>query len=47
MSSVQPIYGIILAVLFLDEIPSPKVMIGGALILSAVLIESFVGFRKT
>ncbi|MCM4155580.1 DMT family transporter [Gramella sp. AN32] len=47
MSSVQPIYGIILAVIFLNEIPSPKVMIGGALILSAVLIESFVGLKKT
>ncbi|MEP0265795.1 DMT family transporter [Dokdonia sp.] len=40
MSSAQPIYGIILGILFLNEIPSMRTVIGGALILISVLIES-------
>ena len=40
MSSVQPIYGILLGMLFLAEIPSYTTIIGGALILSTVIIES-------
>ncbi len=38
--STQPIYGIILAYIFLNEIPSFNTYIGGALILSTVIIES-------
>ncbi len=38
--STQPIYGIILAYFFLNEIPSFNTYIGGALILSTVIIES-------
>ncbi|TXE09713.1 EamA family transporter [Seonamhaeicola algicola] len=38
--STQPIFGIILAFLFLNEIPSPNTYIGGALILTTVIIES-------
>ncbi len=40
MSSVQPIYGILLGILFLGEIPSYTTIIGGVLILSTVVIES-------
>ncbi|WP_038263326.1 DMT family transporter [Zhouia amylolytica] len=40
MSSVQPIYGILLGMLFLNEIPELHTIIGGLLILSAVFIES-------
>jgi len=40
ISSVQPIFGIILAFLFLGEIPHVNTYIGGALILSTVVIES-------
>ncbi|NVK51809.1 MAG: DMT family transporter [Flavobacteriaceae bacterium] len=40
ISSVQPIFGIILAFLFLYEIPEMSTYIGGALILSTVLFES-------
>jgi len=40
MASVQPIYGIIVAMLFLNEIPSGRSLIGGALILLTVVIES-------
>jgi len=41
LSSVQPIYGIILGALFLKEFPSITTIFGGALILGAVAIESF------
>ncbi len=40
ISSVQPVYGILLAMLFLGEIPKAATLIGGALILLSVLIES-------
>lgn len=40
ISSVQPIFGIILAFIFLHETPSLNVYIGGALILFTVAIES-------
>lgn len=38
--STQPIFGIILAYSFLNEIPSSNTYIGGALILATVIIES-------
>jgi len=41
ISSVQPIFGIILAFIFLNEIPSINTSFGGLLILSTVVIESF------
>ncbi len=40
MSSIQPIFGIIVAILVLGEIPSGRSLIGGALILLTVVIES-------
>ncbi|MFC4634254.1 DMT family transporter [Dokdonia ponticola] len=40
MSSAQPIYGILLGMLFLHEIPEVRTIIGGTLILMSVLIES-------
>lgn len=40
MSSAQPIYGIILGILFLGEVPGVRTIIGGALILISVLVES-------
>lgn len=40
ISSVQPIFGIILAFLFLAEVPHTNTYIGGALILTTVIIES-------
>ncbi len=40
MSSAQPIYGIILGILFLEEIPSLRTVIGGVLILISVFVES-------
>ena len=41
ISSVQPIFGIIIAYLFVNEIPSFNTYIGGGLILLTVIIESF------
>ena len=46
LSSIQPIYGIILGILFLDEIPSWRTLVGGTLILSSVVIESVRSFQK-
>ncbi|SFZ89399.1 Threonine/homoserine efflux transporter RhtA [Flaviramulus basaltis] len=40
ISSAQPIFGIIIAFFFLNEIPNTNTFIGGALILLTVFIES-------
>ena len=40
ISSIQPIFGIIIAFLFVNEIPSMNTIWGGLLILSTVFIES-------
>lgn len=40
MSSMQPIYGIILGIIFLTEIPGWQTIVGGALILVSVVVES-------
>jgi drug/metabolite transporter (DMT)-like permease len=41
ISSLQPIFGIILAIFFLNEIPTWNTFWGGSLILLTVVIESF------
>ncbi|MGA8853545.1 MAG: DMT family transporter [Christiangramia sp.] len=46
MSSIQPVYGIILGIIFLSEIPTLKIVIGGTLIISAVVIESLLSIRR-
>jgi drug/metabolite transporter (DMT)-like permease len=40
LSSVQPIYGILIGALFLSEIPDAKTILGGIFILGSVVIES-------
>ncbi len=40
ISSVQPVYGIIIGMIFLGEIPVWSTIIGGVLILTSVVIES-------
>ena len=40
MSSVQPIFGVLLAIIFLNEIPDIKSLIGGGLILTTVFLEN-------
>ena len=46
ISSIQPIFGIVLAFLFLNEIPHTNTYIGGALILATVVIESIRSKKK-
>ena len=46
MASVQPIYGIIVAMIFLQEIPTGRSLIGGALILLTVVVESRRSLKK-
>ena len=41
ISSLQPVFGIFLAFIFLGETPVQNTYIGGAIILVAVVIESF------
>ena len=40
ISSIQPLFGVLLGILFLNEIPGVKSIIGGGLILITILIES-------
>jgi len=46
LSGMQPIFGIIIAVIFLKEIPAGRSLIGGALIILTVLLESRRSFKK-
>lgn len=46
IGSIQPIYGIILGIIFLNEIPNPNTIIGGVLILTSVVIESIHSSKK-
>jgi drug/metabolite transporter (DMT)-like permease len=47
LSSVQPIYGIIIGAIFLSEIPKGTTILGGILILSSVVIESIRSKKPT
>lgn len=40
ISSIQPVYGVLLGLFLLNEIPSKNTLIGGFLILTTVIIES-------
>ncbi|WMI68713.1 DMT family transporter [Mangrovimonas sp. YM274] len=46
ISSTQPIFGIIIAYLFLNERPTWNTFIGGTLIIFTVMIESFRSYKK-
>lgn len=46
ISSIQPIFGIFLAVIFLNEIPTKNTYFGGLLILATVIIESIRSRKK-
>lgn len=45
ISSAQPVYGIIIGMIFLHEIPVWTTVIGGVLILATVIIESLRSYR--
>ncbi|WP_378184682.1 DMT family transporter [Aquimarina sp. W85] len=46
ISSTQPIYGIVLGILVLGEIPKVSTCIGGVLILCSVVIESIRSYKN-
>ena len=46
IGSSQPVFGIIIAYIFLDETPTSKTYIGGSLILITVIIESLRSKKK-
>ncbi|SHK20124.1 Threonine/homoserine efflux transporter RhtA [Reichenbachiella agariperforans] len=46
ISSLTPLFGIGLGLLFLGEIPQPKVLIGGGIILSSVIVESIRSTKR-
>jgi drug/metabolite transporter (DMT)-like permease len=46
ISSLEPVYGIALAYLFLREIPALRTLLGGAVILAAVIVISLRALRK-
>lgn len=45
LSSIQPVYGILIGAFILSEIPSLTTIFGGILILSSVVIESFRSYK--
>ena len=45
ISSIQPIYGIVLGIIFLNEIPEWNTVLGGSIILATVVIESVRSYR--
>ncbi len=45
ISSIQPVYGILIGALLLSEIPSWSTVLGGVLILISVMIESVRSYR--
>jgi len=47
ISSLQPVYGIILGMIFLKEYPETRTIIGGSLILTSVIIESIITFKDS
>lgn len=47
MSCIQPVYGIVLAIIFLNELPDTSSIIGGFIILLSVILESLRSLKKT
>lgn len=45
ISSIQPVYGIIIGIIFLKDIPKLITIIGGILILASVVIESIRSYQ--
>ncbi len=46
IGSAQPVFGIIIAYFFLNEIPTVNTFLGGSLILATVIIESIRSNKK-
>ncbi len=45
ISSMQPVYGILLAIIFLEEYPELRAVLGGLLIISTVIYASFTSYK--
>ncbi|CAM4386026.1 DMT family transporter [Zobellia roscoffensis] len=45
LSSIQPVYGILIGALLLSEIPAWSTVVGGCLILTSVIVESVRSYR--
>jgi len=45
ISSIQPVFGIIIGAIFLSEIPVWSTILGGMLILTSVVVESIRSYR--
>ena len=45
IASLEPVYGIVLAFAFLGEIPAPRTLLGGAVILAAATVASLRSLR--
>lgn len=45
ISSLEPAYGAALALLFLGEVPAPRTLAGGAIIIGSTALASFTGRR--
>jgi drug/metabolite transporter (DMT)-like permease len=47
ISSLQPVYGILMGMVFLHEYPEPRTIIGGTFIIVTVIVESIYTYRKS
>ncbi len=47
MSSSQPVFGILMGILFLNEYPTSTTVLGGSLIVVAVIFESMKSYKST
>lgn len=46
IASLEPVYGIVMALAFLGEVPAPRTLLGGAIILAAATAVSLRDFRS-
>ncbi len=46
ISSLQPVYGIIIGILFLSEYPQLRTVLGGSLIIISVIMESVMTYKR-
>jgi drug/metabolite transporter (DMT)-like permease len=46
VATLEPVYGVVLAIIIIDEIPALNEILGGLFVLSAVLLKTFLNKRK-
>lgn len=47
ISSLQPVYGIIIGMIFLKEYPASSTIVGGLIILISVIMESIITYKRS